>query len=263
MACACLTLMRCILLCAVIVLTGCSAGTEPVRISGSTTVLPATSLAAESFDAPVIVNAGGSGAGFNQLATGQVDLAMMSRDIKPLERENASKHDFTSHVVGQDIVVAVVSSELVDSGISALEVSDLGAIIDGSISNWSQIGGPDREIFFIDKDAGSGTRQTYMLAITGDADARAPGADLVVGPNNEEQTAITQSDAALGFLSNAWTNADVVAVPVIDGGDEIFFARDLVVVSREDLRPEGKAFLDHLLGDEGREAVKASGYSAP
>ena len=242
----------------------CSGGADkPVRVAGSTTVLPAVTLAAESFPEPVIVNAGGSGAGFNQLATGQVDLAMMSRDIKPSERDSFRDLDFTSHVVGRDEVAAVVSSELVDEGLTSLTVGDLAAIIDGRITNWAQLGGPDRDIFFIDKDAGSGTRQTYMLSITGDADAKAPGADLVVGPNNEEQTAITQSDAALGFLSTAWANADVVAIPVMDGGRDVQFARDLVLVSRNDIRSEAQAFLDHMLGETGREAVVEAGYTTP
>ena len=224
-------------------------------------MLPAVSLAAESYPEPVIINAGGSGAGFNQLATGQVDLAMMSRDIKPSEREAFAAHDFTSHSIGRDEVVAVVSSELVDAGLSSLSRADVLGIIEGRIDNWAEVGGPDRAIFFIDKDAGSGTRQTYMLALMDDADAKAPGADLVVGPNNEEQTAITQSDAALGFLSTAWTNAEVVAIPVTESGRELMFARDLVVVSREDLRPEAQDFLNHLLGPDGGQAVAKAGYA--
>jgi phosphate transport system substrate-binding protein len=255
--------MRYSILSLLFIFGACSDGVDPVRVSGSTTVLPAVSLASESYEGPVIVNAGGSGAGFNQMATGQVDLAMMSRDIHPDERGNFSDHAFTSHVVGRDVVVAVLSSELVDDGVSAIQMRDLEAIFDGRLLNWSQVGGPDREIFFVDKELGSGTRQTYMDAITGDAHYRAAGADLVVGPNNEEQTAIVQNDSALGFLSAAWTNADVVAVPVLDGNREMIFARDLVVVSREDMRDEARAFLDHLLGAQGQVAVQTSGYSLP
>ena len=53
-----------------LILAACSAP-EAVNVSGSSTVLPAVSLAADQFVAEtgttVVVNAGGSGSGFNQL----------------------------------------------------------------------------------------------------------------------------------------------------------------------------------------------------
>jgi len=68
----------------------CSAP-EAVYVSGSSTVLPPVSKAAEKFSADtgisVIVNAGGSGGGFNQLAEGQSDIGMMSRNITSGERK--------------------------------------------------------------------------------------------------------------------------------------------------------------------------------
>jgi len=58
---------------------------EIVSVSGSTTVLPAVSKSAEAYALEtrqnIVVNAGGSGSGFNQLAEGQTDIGMMSRDI--------------------------------------------------------------------------------------------------------------------------------------------------------------------------------------
>jgi len=60
-------------------LAACSAP-EAVYISGSSTVLPPVSKAADKFstetDVIVVVNAGGSGGGFNQLAEGQSDIGM-------------------------------------------------------------------------------------------------------------------------------------------------------------------------------------------
>ena len=65
-------------------ISACSAP-ERISVSGSTTVLPAVSRAAEQFTEDtgqlITVNAGGSGSGFNQLAEGQTDIGMMSRNI--------------------------------------------------------------------------------------------------------------------------------------------------------------------------------------
>jgi len=89
-------------------MTACTAP-EAVYVSGSSTVLPPVSKAADMFTAEtgisVIVNAGGSGGGFNQLAEGQTDIGMMSRNITAAEREAFSHLSFTEIAIGRDAVV--------------------------------------------------------------------------------------------------------------------------------------------------------------
>lgn len=259
-----------------VILTGCSAP-EGVNVSGSSTVLPAVSRAAETFSAQtstsVIVNAGGSGGGFNQLAEGQTDIGMMSRDITDSERQKFQNIEFTEIAIGRDAVVPSISSEIYEAGVQALTLSQIADIYSGRVDNWSEFGGPDRAIFAIDKEASRGTRQIFMSVVMGDSKAEAPGADLVTGSNNEEQTALVQSDSAIGMLSFAWLNDDVRGLSIIaEDGDVIApslnnirngafpFVRDLNVVTRPDISPAAQSFVDYLLGPEGQNAVEASGY---
>ena len=106
---------------AVSILTGCTAS-DHISISGSTTVLPAVSKAADSFHMEtgkvVIVNAGGSGGGFNQLAEGQTHIGMMSRDITPEEIAQFPDIKFTPIAIGRDAVAPVISSEIYDTGVN-------------------------------------------------------------------------------------------------------------------------------------------------
>lgn len=263
-------------LCLAFILAACSAP-EAVYVSGSSTVLPPVSKAAEVFSAEtgiaVIVNAGGSGGGFNQLAEGQSDIGMMSRSITAGEREAFSDLNFTEVAIGRDAVVPSISSEIYDAGVTSLTVSQIADIYTGDIQNWSEVGGPDRDIFVIDKEASRGTRQVFMNVVLGDPKAEAPGADLVTGSNNEEQTALVQSDAAIGMLSVAWLNDDVrgLAIVLQDGtlvdssienirAGHYPFVRDLNVVKRDDLKPAANQFITYLLGPEGQKFVEASGY---
>ena len=70
---------------AAVTFSACSAPPTTVNVSGSSTVLPVISRAAEAYSDSsgqrVIVNSGGSGVGFNQLAEGKTDIGMMSRDM--------------------------------------------------------------------------------------------------------------------------------------------------------------------------------------
>ncbi|MEP1229853.1 MAG: phosphate ABC transporter substrate-binding protein [Litorimonas sp.] len=257
-------------------LYGCSRP-EIVSISGSTTVLPAVSKAAQAYQnrhgQNIIVNAGGSGSGFNQLAEGQTDIGMMSRDITEGEIARFSQHVFTPIAIGRDAVVPVVSSEIYEAGVTQLSFAQMTDIYKGRIDNWNAVGGPDKEIFVIDKESSSGTRQTFFEIVLGDKKAEAAGADLVIGSNNEEQTAMTQSDAAIGMLSLAWLNEDVRGVSIVTDIGVIIeptlenvangtypISRDLNIVVRGDISPAAQGFVDYLLSPDGQDFVQNSGY---
>lgn len=261
--------------CAALSLIGCSAP-DHISVSGSTTILPTVSKAAEAYKMQtgqtVFVNAGGSGAGFNQLAEGQTDIGMMSRDITADELKTFPEIDFRVIAIGTDAVVPVVSSEIYNAGVKALSLSEIGSIYMGEIDNWKAFGGPDKDILVIDKEASSGTRHTFMDIVMGDKNALAAGADLVLGANNEEQTAITQSDSAIGMLSHAWINDDVIGLsikteeglidPTLDNIQSGMFpiTRDLTLITRSNIKPEAKAFVDYILSPEGQSFVAKSGY---
>ena len=259
-----------------LLLIACSAP-EAVSVSGSSTVLPAVSLAADQFvnetGISVIVNAGGSGSGFNQLAEGQTDIGMMSRDITDSELEKYKAIDFKRIAIGRDAVVPSISSEVYEAGVQALTLAQIADIYSGRVDNWAEFGGPDRAIFAIDKEASRGTRQIFMGVVMGNPKAETPGTDLVTGSNNEEQTALTQSDSGIGMLSFAWLNEDVRGLSIIlDDGTAIApsveniqngsfpFVRDLLVITRNDIKPTAQTFIDYILSPDGQTAVEQSGY---
>ncbi len=251
---------------------------DAVRVAGSTTVLPVVSVAAETFmklhpDAKIIVNAGGSGVGVNQVGSQQIEIGMISRDITQKEVEQYPKTSFKTYAIGRDAVVPVVSSEIYNAGITSLTLEEIAKIYKGEISNWKELKGPDKDILVIDKEASRGTRHVFMEIVLGDKEAVAAGADLVLGANNEEQTALTQSDAALGILSNAWLNDDVKGISILMPNGSIVeptleniinnkfpITRDLVLVTNGTPTGETKAFIDFILSPEGQEIVKQNGY---
>jgi phosphate transport system substrate-binding protein len=221
----------------------------------------------------VIVNAGGSGVGINQLGEGKIGIGMISRDISEAEIKQFPNVNFVIHSIGKDAVVPVVSAEIYDAGIKALSLQQIGKIYLGEIKNWKQLGGPDRDILVVDKEKSRGTRHIFMEIVLGDKEADAPGADLVLGDNNEEQTAIMQSDSAIGMLSHAWLNNDVKGLSIIlqDGStvepklENIIngtfpITRNLLLVTHGEPAGITKTFIDFILGTEGQKIVRNSGY---
>jgi len=260
---------------AALTLTACSPP-EGVRVSGSSTVLPVVSKAADSYSAAsgqtVIVNAGGSGAGFSQLAQGLTDIGMMSRDMTASERAQYPDVNITAIAIGRDAVVPVVSSEIYDAGVTTLSPAQIADIYRGTIQNWSALGGPDRDILVIDKEASRGTRHVFMQVIMGEKEPKAGGADLVLGSNNEEQTALVQSDSAIGMLSVAWLNDDIKGLTLDMGTVKIKpdldvvragqypISRNLNIVVRDDISPAAQRFVDFLRSPDGQAFAQDAGY---
>ncbi len=247
--------------------------TDRLLVVGSTTVLPAVSLAAEVFNkrspGSVTVNPGGSGVGVNSVGQGRASIGMVSREISPEEQRRFAGARLTVHVIGYDRVACVVSSEIHAAGVKALTRGEIRRIYLGEIKNWKQVGGPDREIVVVDKERHRGTRHAFMQYVFGDATARAPAARLVTGSNNEEQAKIAASDAAIGMLSLAWVNADVKAVGLKEGEAVLMpedpaypIVRPLALVTAGEAGGFAREFISYLLGPEGQKIVAGLGYQA-
>lgn len=251
---------------------------EMLRIVGSTTVLPIASRAAEQFVAlrkgtvRITVNSGGSGVGVNSVARHRADIGMVSRELGDDERRRFRGSHLRLHEVARDGVACVVSSEIYQAGVRALTRSQIADIYQGRLTNWQEVGGPNRPIVVVDKERHRGTRQVFMKYILGNATARAPAARLVTGSNNEEQTKIAQSDSAIGMLSVAWLNEEVRGIGIREGDRVIEPTRDNIISETFPMtrslyfltagEPKGLAreFIDFVLGPKGRRIIENSGY---
>src|SRR5512136_1668868 len=97
---------------------------ETVRVSGSTTVLPLAEGGAEAFngeqsDYNVLVTGGGTGVGMKNIAEGNSEIGMASREVTN-EEISQFGDKFQEHLVGYDGIVVAVSKEIYDSGVTSL-----------------------------------------------------------------------------------------------------------------------------------------------
>jgi len=250
---------------------------KTVRVVGSTTVAPIAARAAEAFSKKhpgirIVVNGGGSGVGINAVGRGLAEIGMASRQVTDKEKKNFASVHLTDHIVGRDGVACAISSEIFNAGVTQLTREQIADIYSGKIKSWKAVGGPDRPILVIDKEKHRGTRHVFMEYVFNDVNARAKGAKLITGSNNEERSKIAQSDSAVGMLSAAWLNADVEGVALKKG--DTFIAptveniqsgmypviRDLLFITAGEPKGILKDFIDFVRGEEGRSIVTESGY---
>ncbi|MDX8396523.1 MAG: phosphate ABC transporter substrate-binding protein PstS family protein [Mariprofundaceae bacterium] len=249
---------------------------ERIAVVGSTTVLPIISQAAGVYkkthpNVVITVSGGGSGVGVASIIQGTAEIGMASRQVTEQEKIKLGKK-VQDIVVAADAVAMAISKKVYESGVRALSLKQIAAIYRGKIRNWKDVGGMDSKIVVIDKEASRGTRHVFAKAVLGDKHARAAGASIVSGSNNEEQGIISRSDKAIGMLSNAWLNDQVRGLDIIVNGKAVSpsiervrdgsypLARELRVLVPQTASAATRDFVKFLLSKKGQEIVKNVGY---
>jgi len=87
-----------------------------------------------------------SGTGVEKVMNGQNDIGNSSGNVEDELPDRDSYDQFIDHVVGVDGQPLVVSQEIADAGVEQITGDQLKSLYKGELTNWSELGGPDREI---------------------------------------------------------------------------------------------------------------------
>ena len=253
-------------------------------VSGSTTLLEVSTAWAEAFMAEfggeVTINGGGSGVGIADLLNGSNDLANASRSIKDEERAAAEKSgiDVKEYVVLFD-GIAVITSKNIE--IPELTIKQLSDIFTGSITNWSEVGGPDAAIVAAARDSSSGTGE-YFLERVVQLDKTEEDNDygdtvLRLQSNADVVNQVTGNDSTIGYIGLGYLSdaANSNLVKISDSGEAIEptietvkdktypIARDLYVYANGNNMSEiTVAFIDFMLSEDGQAIGEDIGFVA-
>jgi phosphate transport system substrate-binding protein len=227
---------------------------------------------------PTTVGLSHSGTGCQAVVDGLVDIGNSSGPITAELGWSEEKRDNTvvDHVVGRDGQPVVVSSDVIDAGVSQLSGEEIRAIFQGDVSNWSELDGIDydQEIYVIGRAEGSGTDTSFRLNMLGSADAPME-VDTRQGQNQQVAQLVSQNEGAIAYMALAFTGEEVVPIginfdgtlyePDPDAENTIFDSayplnRDLHMYTLiEDANPMGggtdtreAAFLNMFLNDFGQ-----------
>ena len=252
-----------------------TAEAEEINVKGSTTVLPLAQAAAETYmenhpEASISISGGGSGTGIAALIDGDVHIAMASRQIKDSEIEEAEANgiDPVEHVIAWDGLTVVVNPE---NPVDQLTYDQIKGIYDGSISNWEDVGGEDEEIVVINRDSSSGTYGYFQEEVLGEDNEFRPDA-LAQSSNGAVVQAVSQNDAAIGYIGFAYLNENVKGVDVNKGDGMVAPTAENILAGDYPLarplhfytdgQPTGLAadFTEYILSEEGTEIVYDVGY---
>lgn len=108
----------------------------------------------------------GSGTGIRMLLTNQLSFAQSSRSLNPEERQEAQQNGYSLReipVAIEGLAVAVHP----DLAVDGLTLEQLRDIYLGSLTNWSQVGGPNLAIVPVSRTTDGGTVEFFIETVLG------------------------------------------------------------------------------------------------
>lgn len=238
-----------------------------VTISGSTSVQPLAQDLADIFnesepDVSVEIQGGGSSQGIKDVTDGISDIGNSSRDLKDEE-----KAGITEHIIAYDGIAVVAHPS---NPVSDLTKDQIQKIFKGEIKNWKEVGGSDKGILVVTREEGSGTRSAFeeLLKLQEKKDdgsilSHIRSDALVADGTGAIKANIASKDNAIGYTSLGFVDNTMKKISV-DGTEcsienvknkSYPISRPFLMLTKGELKPEVKAFMDFILGDKGQEIV--------
>ncbi len=189
---------------------------ETIVVDGSTTVGPIAKAFAEYYmagnpDVNVTVSESGSGNGAKSLLNGTCQVADMSRPMKDGEFKAAADKGIqpVAHVCALDGLPILVHPS---NPVNDLTVAQVRGIFLGNISNWKEVGGPDRPIVTISRDTNSGTYETFAKLVM--AKEKIGGTCEYVGSNGAIRQRVQSTPTAIGYAGLGFVDKTVKALKI-------------------------------------------------
>ncbi len=212
--------------------------------------------------------------GFQSLLRGDADIAMSTRRIKPVERQEGLSMvgDLTTpgseHVIGLDGIAIIVNPA---NQIATLSVDQLRGIYTGQIADWQQLGRTPGPIIVWSRNIDSGTYDAFAESVLGGA---ALAGTVRQSDNEAEMAAAVAADPnAIAFLSQAHVaTARAVAVAAAGGTpssptqtsiqteDYPFTHRLYLYSANAPKNPFVSRFTEFVQSDKGQAIVEKSGF---
>lgn len=241
---------------------GAAALTGKITTGGSTSMEKIMGALQEVFMAEnngvdITYSGTGSGAGIQGANEGTLDIGLSSRALKSVET------GLTATTVALDGIAVIVNKT---NTVQDLTLEQIKGLATGEITNWSEVGGPDRPVVLIGREAGSGTRDGFE-SIVGVADICKYDQELTA--TGAVIAAVAANENAFGYASISSVDGAVTAVTVegvapseetvLNGTYQI--QRPFVFVTKEgaELLPAVEAFMTFATSKQAAELIANAG----
>jgi phosphate transport system substrate-binding protein len=203
-----------------------------IRIDGSSTVAPLTSIAAEEFqgensDVNVTVGTSGTSGGFEKFCARETDANDASRQIEPEEEEICAENGvkYEEVQVANDALSVIVNP---NNPLTCISVESLNQIWDkgSEVDSWGDVEGldtdvPDEDLELFGPGSDSGTYDYFTEAVNGEEGVIRTDYNSIGENDNAAINGVAGDDWAMAYVPFSFVEeaGEQVKALEIDGGD--------------------------------------------
>ena len=203
-----------------------------IRIDGSSTVAPLSSIAAEEFqgenpDVSVTVGTAGTSGGFEKFCVGETDANDASRQIEPEEKKICAENgiDYEEVQVANDALSVIVNP---NNPLTCITVDSLNQIWDkdSAVDSWGDVDGLDQDVGdeameLFGPGSDSGTYDYFTEAVNGEEGVIRTDYNSIGENDNAAINGVAGDEWAMAYVPYSFVEeaGEQVKALEIDGGD--------------------------------------------
>jgi len=240
---------------------GCQRPKGGITVAGSTSVQPFAELLGEEYmlrhpQSRINVQGGGSAAGIEAVITRAANIGMSSRSLLPNEK------DLYAVTIAKDAITIILHPT---NPIKDISLTQIRQLFSGKIKNWKELAGPPHPIILVNREEGSGTRESFQKFVMGKEEISLES--LVQDSNGAIRQVVSSDPYAIGYISLGLVNEKVKALKIsgaepnlrnIENGSYTL-VRPFLFVFNGEPTGEAKLFLEFVLSPEGQKLLSKEG----
>jgi len=228
-------------------------GHTVIRIAGSTSMMPVSEKLARAYEQKhpgikIDLEGGDSSLGIKGVSSGIVEIGSISRPLTA-EESNSLK----PYKIAEDSVCVIVSDK---NPVGKLTLQQAREVFSGKISNWGQVGGLNKPITVIGREAGSGTHSVFQDLVMGGEAVEEKA--LVMTSTGSVVSAVIRDINSIGYISSNYQPGGIKKVEIHTGQNSVFeLSRPLLYVVRPGADRNTLEYLDFCTGAEGKKIIRS------
>ncbi|MDR3641822.1 MAG: phosphate ABC transporter substrate-binding protein [Humidesulfovibrio sp.] len=242
-----------------------------IAVKGSTTVQPIMQKAVEAFMAQhkgvsISISASGSGDGAKALIDGSTPLAMMSREMKGTEIQQANSKGVHPKqiVIAYDCITPIVNSS---NPVKNLTLAQLKDIFTGKVTDWKEVGGAAGPIAVISRDSSSGTFEYWGEHVL--KNERVYARAQMQASNGAVAQVVSKQKGAIGYVGLAYAKAPGLKDLTVEGVSGSIattlngtypVSRGLYLYTNGEPTGDTAKLVDYILSPAGQKIVASVDY---
>ncbi len=243
-----------------------------VSVSGSTSVSNVVEVLAETYQKSsghsVDVQGTGSSSGILAAQNGTSMIGMSSRELKPGE----AAPDTQQLVIARDGIAVIINN---NNPVESLTREQISGIYRHEITNWQEVGGENKPIVVVTRDASSGTREAFekilglKRRVNGLQVTNISAGAQVANGNGMVKTLVVNNSYAIAYISLGSVDNDLLKAVKVDAVEaseknilsgQYSITRPFILLFKNETDPQAADFIRYIMSDKGQSIVTEQGY---